>query len=250
MTHYYLEANGSAYRVDPPWWRQPGPGGRRRTPDGSRLLVVPVIKGADPGFRRLPQRLRGWSRPGGNKLMPDDMAGGSMTLTNPGGLGTSMSVPRLMAGQGSIIATGAIAYPPEFSGVSKERLTDLGIAKIMTVTTYDHPGDPGGRVGEFLRDLDLLLQGGDGFYANIARTLGLDVQTEPKREPARRVCPSAPVVPPVSPRRPVKLSRQLRWRMWQRRCSWSTTSAPTATCGAARPAGLVAPRRPGLDPPP
>jgi 2-oxoglutarate dehydrogenase E1 component len=137
---------------------------------------------------------RWWSKARGNKLMPDDFAGAAMTLTNPGGLGTSMSVPRLMAGQGSIIATGAIAYPPEFTGVSKERLADLGIAKIMTVTsTYDHRVIQGAESGEFLREVDLLLQGGDGFYAAIAGSLGLDVSKSQGLEVSK------PVAAPVRP---------------------------------------------------
>jgi pyruvate/2-oxoglutarate dehydrogenase complex dihydrolipoamide acyltransferase (E2) component len=140
MGHSYRATDGTAFRHTPSRLGL-GLAVDVERKDGSRGLVVPVIKGADTldfaAFHTAYEGLVAKAR--GNKLMPDDFAGGSMTLTNPGGLGTSMSVPRLMAGQGSIIATGAIAYPPEFSGVSKERIADLGIAKIMTVTsTYDH----------------------------------------------------------------------------------------------------------------
>jgi len=107
-----------------------------------------------------------------------------MSLTNPGGLGTSASVPRLMAGQGSIIAVGSIAYPPEFATTSAERIRDLGIAKVMTVTsTYDHRIIQGAESGEFLRTLDGLLQGSDGFYESVFTSLGLKIP-ERRKEPA------------------------------------------------------------------
>ncbi len=92
--------------------------------DGSRGLVVPVIKRAETmdfaAFHAAYEALVEKART--NRLMPDDFAGATMSLTNPGGLGTVASVPRLMAGQGSIIAVGAIGYPAEFSGVAEERL--------------------------------------------------------------------------------------------------------------------------------
>src|SRR3954452_15653778 len=109
--------------------------------DGSRGLVVPVIKRADTmdfaAFHAAYETVVEKART--NKLMPDDFTGATMSLTNPGGLGTSASVPRLMAGQGSIIAVGAIDYPAEYAGLTTERITELGINKVMTVTsTYDH----------------------------------------------------------------------------------------------------------------
>ena len=109
MTHYFHEADGTAYRVDP--------GGVNlglavdvERPDGSRFLVVPVIKGADgmdfADFVGRYEELVERARSGG--LSPDDMAGATITLTNPGTLGTTASVPRLMPNQGAIVATGAI----------------------------------------------------------------------------------------------------------------------------------------------
>ena len=148
--------------------------------DGSRGLVVPVLKQADAmdfrtffeTYETLVEKARA------HRLMPDDFAGATMTLTNPGGLGTSASVPRLMAGQGSIIAVGSIAYPPEFAATPKERLTELGIAKVMTVTsTYDHRIIQGAESGEFLRTLDSLLQGGEDFFGEVSAALRLDSQT-------------------------------------------------------------------------
>ena len=104
--------------------------------------------------------------------MPDDFAGATMSLTNPGGLGTVASVPRLMAGQGSIIAVGAIGYPVEFSAVPEERLKELGVSKVMTVTsTYDHRVIQGAESGEFLAAVEHLLQGADGFYEQIDESL-------------------------------------------------------------------------------
>jgi 2-oxoglutarate dehydrogenase E1 component len=146
--------------------------------DGSRGLVVPVIKHAETMefavFHRAYEVLVEKART--NKLMPDDFAGATMQLTNPGGLGTVASVPRLMAGQGSIIAVGAIGYPPEYSSVPESKLTDLGIGKVMTVTsTYDHRIIQGAESGAFLGILDRLLQGENGFYDEIAKSLGVTV---------------------------------------------------------------------------
>src|SRR5436853_3313900 len=95
-----------------------------------------------------------------NRLLPDDYAGATITLTNPGTLGTSASVPRLMKGQGSIIATGTIRQ--------------VGAVRIMTLTsTYDHRIIQGAESGMFLRKLDSLLQGEDRFYEQVAETLAI-----------------------------------------------------------------------------
>src|SRR4051812_28892462 len=144
--------------------------------DGSRGLVVPVIKHAEAmdfaAFHAAYETLVEKART--NKLMPDDFAGATMSLTNPGGLGTVASVPRLMVGQGSIIAVGAIGFPPEFSTVPGTRLNDLGISKTMTITsTYDHRVIQGAESGAFLGTVDHLLQGENGFYSSIAESLKL-----------------------------------------------------------------------------
>ena len=117
--------------------------------DGTRGLVVPVLRHAEAmtfaeflaAYEAIVEKART------NKLMPDDFAGTTITLTNPGGLGTIASVPRLMlSGQGTIIATGAIAYPPEFSSMDPAAIKQLGISKIMTMTsTYDPPRHSGCR---------------------------------------------------------------------------------------------------------
>jgi 2-oxoglutarate dehydrogenase E1 component len=148
--------------------------------DGSRSLVVPVIRRAETmdfaSFHRAYEGLVDKART--NKLMPDDFAGATMSLTNPGGLGTVASVPRLMAGQGSIIAVGAIGYPAEFSSFSDERARELGISKVMTITsTYDHRIIQGAESGAFLGTVDRLLQGEEGFYDLIAESLELSAVT-------------------------------------------------------------------------
>jgi multifunctional 2-oxoglutarate metabolism enzyme len=144
--------------------------------DGTRGLVVPVLKRADTlsfaeflaAYETIVEKART------NKLMPDDFSGATMTLTNPGGLGTVASVPRLMPGQGSIIATGSIAFPPEFSSMDAAAIKQLGISKIMTMTsTYDHRVIQGAESGSFLRLVDQMLQGDGDFYQGVANSLSL-----------------------------------------------------------------------------
>ena len=150
--------------------------------DGSRGLMVPVVKLADTlGFAEFLASYEALvDKARHNRLMPDDFAGATMTLTNPGGLGTVASVPRLMPGQGSIIATGAIAYPPEFSSMDPASIVELGLAKVMTMTsTYDHRVIQGAESGSFLRLVDQLLQGEHGFYDEIYRALRMDAANMP-----------------------------------------------------------------------
>jgi multifunctional 2-oxoglutarate metabolism enzyme len=144
--------------------------------DGSRFLIVPVIKSADAldfvRFRAVYEALIAKARD--NKLEADDLTGATFTLTNPGGIGTTMSVPRLMAGQGAIIAAGAIAYPPGFTKASDSVLASLGIEKIMSLTsTYDHRVIQGALSGEYLRRAEQLLGGADRFYESIFASFGL-----------------------------------------------------------------------------
>jgi len=144
--------------------------------DGSRSLMVPVVRNAEAlgfaGFRDAYDDLVRRTRGGG--LSPDELRGATITLTNPGGLGTVASVPRLMAGQGTIVATGSIAYPPGFGKATPESLAQLGVEKVMTMTsTYDHRVIQGAESGGFLATVDALLEGGEGFYDEIRRSLGL-----------------------------------------------------------------------------
>ena len=144
--------------------------------DGSRFLVVPVVKKADAldfaGFRAAYEELIVKAREG--KLGADDLSGATFTLTNPGGIGTVASVPRLTAGQGAIVAAGAIGYPPGFANANESALKLLGVEKVMTLTsTYDHRVIQGAQSGEFLRRVDELLTGKDGFYESIFASAGV-----------------------------------------------------------------------------
>src|SRR4029079_3655602 len=121
-----------------------------------------------------------------------------MSLTNPGGLGTVASVPRLMAGQGSIIAVGAIGYPAECAGIPDQRIKELGISKIMTITsTYDHRIIQGAESGAFLGVVDRLLQGDQSFYDQVARSLGVTAGAPvgALRQSSRRAASTEPVAP-------------------------------------------------------
>ena len=168
--------------------------------DGSRFLVVPVIRDADKldfaAFHKTYEALVAKARSG--QLMPGDLAGTSITLTNPGGIGTIASVPRLTAGQGAIIATGAIGYPPGLASVPESSLRAMGVAKVMTLTsTYDHRIIQGAQSGEFLRRIEELLNGADGFYDALFTSLGLPrpatVSKIETRAPGVQAAPAAPL---------------------------------------------------------
>ncbi len=151
--------------------------------DGSRSLVVPVIRDAATldfaAFRARYEELVELARE--NKLNADDLQGASFTLTNPGGIGTVASVPRLMAGQGAILATGAIGYPAGFGSANEQSLRLLGVSKVMQLTsTYDHRVIQGAQSGEYLRRVDALLQGAAGFYEGIFASLGLQAAAVPQ----------------------------------------------------------------------
>jgi multifunctional 2-oxoglutarate metabolism enzyme len=144
--------------------------------DGSRFLVVPVLKNAGalefPAFRAAYEDLVAKARD--NKLSVEEQTGATFTLTNPGGIGTVASVPRLMIGQGAIIAAGAIAYPPGFAHASRSSLEQLGVEKVMTLTsTYDHRVIQGAQSGEYLRRVDELLGGADDFYESVFAQMGV-----------------------------------------------------------------------------
>lgn len=169
-------------------------------PDGTRQLLVPSIKKAETldfaqfwaAYEDVVRRARG------GKLGVDDFAGTTISLTNPGTIGTVHSVPRLMQGQGTIIGVGAMDYPAEFAGTSEDQLNRMGISKVLTVTsTYDHRIIQGAQSGDFLRILSLKLLGEDGFYDRVFASLRVpyepvrwvrDASTDPDAEaikPAR-----------------------------------------------------------------
>ena len=145
-----------------------------RKPDGSRTLLVPSIKGTqDMDFAQF------WTayedvvrRARAGKLTVADFADTTISLTNPGTIGTNHSVPRLMKGQGTIVGVGAMDYPAEYQGASEETLARLAVSKILTLTsTYDHRIIQGAQSGDFLRRIHQLLLGEDGFYDDVYRAL-------------------------------------------------------------------------------
>ncbi len=143
-------------------------------PDGTRSLLVPSIKRTDTmtfaeflgAYEDVIARART------NKLTAADFAGTTISLTNPGGIGTEHSVPRLMQGAGCIVGAGALEYPAAFQGSSEKTLSDLGIGKTITLTsTYDHRVIQGAGSGEFLKIIHEKLIGQHGFYEDIFSAL-------------------------------------------------------------------------------
>lgn len=138
--------------------------------DGSRSLLVPNIKKADTlsfkQFWKAYDDLVERSRKG--TIDPSEFAGTTISITNPGTIGTVSSIPRLMIGQGAIIAVGAIQYNAEYQAMSPTTISALGISKVMNITsTYDHRIIQGAESGMFLREINELLLGKDGFYEEI-----------------------------------------------------------------------------------
>ena len=186
LNHAYAEANGEPFRAV-----------RDRVnigiavdvegKDGTRSLKVPNIK--DSSALNFAQYVEAFddivSRARANKLTVEDFEGTTISLTNPGTVGTLGSVPRLMPGQGAIIATGTIDYPAEYHGTTEQLRALLGLSKVMTVTcTYDHRVIQGAESGMFLGRLQALVQGADGFYEEIFADLRIPhkpVHWEPDR---------------------------------------------------------------------
>ena len=145
-------------------------------PDGSRTLLVPNVKGVEKmGFREFAGAVDDVvSRARAGKLEVSDFEGTTISLTNPGTLGTTASVPRLMPGQGLIVATGAVGYPAEFSAMAPETISQLAVSKVVTFTsTYDHRVIQGAESGAFLARIEDLLLGKDGFYESVFADLDI-----------------------------------------------------------------------------
>ncbi len=181
MNRSYAEVDGKPSMVEPAHVNL-GLAIDLKKDDGSRQLLVPSIKGAEAmdfaafwsAYEEVVRKAHGGS------LSPDDFAGTTISLTNPGTIGTVHSVPRLMSGQGAIIGVGAMEYPAEYQGASPESLAERAISKILTLTsTYDHRVIQGAESGDFLRRVHALLLGDDGFYDAIYRSL--HVPYEPVR---------------------------------------------------------------------
>ena len=142
--------------------------------DGTRQLLVPNIKATQnmnfatfwASYEDMVRRARS------NKLTIDDFAGTTVSLTNPGTIGTNHSVPRLVKGQGAIIGVGSMDYPAQWQGASEESIVRNAVSKILTLTsTYDHRIIQGAQSGEFLRKMHSLILGEDDFYVDIFRSL-------------------------------------------------------------------------------
>ena len=203
--------------------------------DGARSLKVPSIKNAES--MNFAQFLAAYddvvTRARENKLTVADFEGTTISLTNPGTVGTAGSIPRLMPGQGAIIATGVIDYPPEYRGMSEDTRTSLGLSKVMTVTcTYDHRVIQGAESGMFLGQLQSLLEGESGFYDKIYSDLGI---------PLRPVLWEAdqPVAPVVSadPMKQAAVARLIQ--AWRERGHLEADIDPL---------GVLRPPHPDLDP--
>ena len=143
-------------------------------PDGTRQLLVPNIKATQDmdfstfwaNYEDIVRRARS------NKLTVEDFAETTVSLTNPGTIGTNHSIPRLVKGQGAIVGVGSMEYPAQWQGASEESIVRNAVSKILTLTsTYDHRIIQGAQSGEFLRKMHTLILGEEDFYANIFRDL-------------------------------------------------------------------------------
>ncbi len=144
--------------------------------DGSRNLIVPVLKDTqDMSFKEFLASYEGAiAKVRSGKLQVDDLMGANVSITNPGTIGTIQSVPRLMPGQGLIVGLGGIGFPTEYQAADPSTLAELGISKIMTVSsTYDHRIIQGAESGLFLKRVHELLLGEHDFYADIFRSMGV-----------------------------------------------------------------------------
>ena len=177
MAHHFAEIDGKPHRVLDGQVNL-GLAVDVEKKDGTRTLMVPVIaNAAHLSFERflaaydaLVEKART------NTLTADDLKGANITLTNPGGLGTVASVPRLMNGQGTIVATGSIGYPVGLGNIGAM----IGAEKVMTMTsTYDHRVIQGAESGRFLARIEEYLQGELGFYDGVFASLGVELGPAP-----------------------------------------------------------------------
>ncbi|HET9075077.1 MAG TPA: multifunctional oxoglutarate decarboxylase/oxoglutarate dehydrogenase thiamine pyrophosphate-binding subunit/dihydrolipoyllysine-residue succinyltransferase subunit, partial [Solirubrobacteraceae bacterium] len=201
MAHHFLDADGVPHRVDDGQVNL-GLAVDVEKKDGTRTLMVPVIpdaggrsfKGFLDAYNALVEKART------NSLTADDLQGANISLTNPGGIGTIASVPRLMVGQGTIVATGSIDYPVGLGAIGAQ----IGAEKVMTMTsTYDHRIIQGAESGRFLKVVEEYLQGEHGFYEAVFADLGVALPALPERArpaaPAPASAASTGVVPQTSP---------------------------------------------------
>jgi multifunctional 2-oxoglutarate metabolism enzyme len=197
MAHHFAEVEGKPHRVDDHACNL-GLAVDVERKDGGRTLMVPVIR--DAGRLSFTQFLDAYNalveKARTNTLTADDLSGGNLSLTNPGGLGTVASVPRLMAGQGTIVATGSIGYP-----VGLERIgAAIGAEKVMTMTsTYDHRIIQGAESGRFLARIADYLHGEDGFYERVFGDLGVALPPLAEQPAPAAPAPAPAAAPAPSP---------------------------------------------------
>jgi 2-oxoglutarate dehydrogenase E1 component len=196
MAHHFAEADGKPHRVDDGAVNL-GLAVDVEKKDGSRTLMVPVIR--DAGRKSFAEFLDAYNalveKARTNTLTADDLQGGNISLTNPGGLGTVASVPRLMVGQGTIIATGSIAYPVGLGNIGQM----IGAEKVMTMTsTYDHRIIQGAESGRFLQRIEAYLQGEGSFYERVFDALGVELPALPP-PPAPAAAAAAAAAPAPTP---------------------------------------------------
>ena len=205
MAHHFAEIDGKPHRIDDSACNL-GLAVDVEKKDGTRTLMVPVIR--DAGRMSFAEFLDAYNalveKARTNTLTADDLTGGNISLTNPGGIGTIASVPRLMVGQGTIIATGAIGYPPGLGAIGEA----IGAEKVMTMTsTYDHRIIQGAESGRFLQRIDALLGGEDGFYERVFADLGVSLGPLAPAPEARAITPPAGV--PVVAAAPAVVDEEL-----------------------------------------
>ncbi len=194
MAHHFAEVDGKPHRVNDGACNL-GLAVDVEKKDGSRTLMVPVIR--DAGSMTFAEFLDAYNalveKARTNTLTADDLTGGNLTLTNPGGIGTIASVPRLMVGQGTIVATGSIAYPVGLGRIGKA----IGAEKVMTMTsTYDHRIIQGAESGRFLQRIETYLQGEEGFYESVFAALSVELPPlAAPPEPAALAAAPAPATP-------------------------------------------------------
>jgi len=195
MAHHFQDVDGVPHRIDAGAVNL-GLAVDVEKKDGSRTLMVPVIR--DAGRKSFREFLDAYNalvdKARTNSLTADDLTGANLSLTNPGGIGTIASVPRLMVGQGTIVATGSIGYPPGLGAVG----ASIGAEKVMTMTsTYDHRIIQGAESGRFLQRIEALLEGEESFYEAVFA----DLDAELPALPALTAVASAPATPAAAPTR-------------------------------------------------
>ena len=242
MAHHFAEIDGKPHRVDDGAVNL-GLAVDVEKKDGSRTLMVPVIRDAGrlpfgaflDAYNALVEKART------NTLTADDLTGGNLTLTNPGGIGTVACVPRLMVGQGTIVATGSIAYPVGLGNIGQM----IGAEKVMTMTsTYDHRIIQGAESGRFLQRIEALPAGRRALLRAVFADLGVELpELPPPPAPARRGGRQRRSRPsrrrPSSPSPTRSCCRPFRPRpRCSRRTARTATSPPGSTRSAASPRAI------------